>query len=108
MAVAAFQKRFSLYISMTWVADRPVLWRWILAGPVSLILAILSMAVLPLLLPGGAAGVNNLVFPVLLFPLLWAGYCVWAVATDALNRCARIMVGLFVGQLVVLVLSFLL
>lgn len=77
------------------MARRPLLWRWILAGPVAFLLALLSMAALPLVLPGGAAGVNNLVLPVMLFPLLWAGYCIWVVATDQPGRYALINLACF-------------
>ena len=46
--------------------------RWISAGPLGFVMAILSMASLPHGLPAGAGGVDHLVMPVVLFPLLWA------------------------------------
>ncbi|MEC9198172.1 MAG: hypothetical protein VX974_11210 [Pseudomonadota bacterium] len=51
---------------------RPRRTRWISAGPLAFAMAILSMASLPHGLPAGAGGVDHLVMPVVLFPLLWA------------------------------------
>lgn len=51
---------------------RPLRTRWITAGPLAFVLAILSMASLPHGLPEGRGGIDHLVFPVLLFPLIWA------------------------------------
>ncbi|MQY44426.1 hypothetical protein GG681_17420 [Epibacterium sp. SM1969] len=46
--------------------------RWISAGPLALLMAILSMASLPHIWPPGEGGVDHLVMPVVLFPLIWA------------------------------------
>jgi hypothetical protein len=52
--------------------------RWIMAGPLTLIAAVVTMASMPLWLPGGAAGIDNLIIPLLLFPALWAGYFLYS------------------------------
>ncbi|MEO0364834.1 MAG: hypothetical protein AAF265_04985 [Pseudomonadota bacterium] len=59
--------------------------RWILAGPVALIAAILLMAITPVVLPSGASGVNNLVFAIVLFPLYWGATVIYAVMADRLR-----------------------
>lgn len=82
------------------------LWRWILAGPISLFLSILIMATLPLIMPGGAGGVNNLLLPVLLFPLLWAVCSIWPVAVDRLSKCILVYSGLIVFCMIILTLKF--
>jgi hypothetical protein len=46
--------------------------RFWLAGPITLLVAIFSMASMSLWFPPGIANVNHLAFPLVLFPLLWA------------------------------------
>lgn len=60
-----------------WPARDTVL-RWIMAGPLALIAAVVTMASMPLWLPVGAAGIDNLIFPILLFPALWAVFFLYA------------------------------
>lgn len=45
--------------------------RGLLAGPLAFITSWLLMAGAALYLPAGAAGVDNMVFPIVLFPLVW-------------------------------------
>lgn len=51
---------------------RPDVMRVFLAGPVALIGAVVLMAAMPLWLPRGAGGIDNLILPILLLPGLWA------------------------------------
>lgn len=67
--------------------------RGILAGPVSLVVACLAMAGGSLWLPPGRAQVNNLVLPVVLFPLLWTVLFLYALLDKRLKR-AYLVVGL--------------
>lgn len=46
--------------------------RFWLAGPVALLVSIFFMASMSLWLPEGEAGINQLVVPVVLFPMIWA------------------------------------
>ncbi|WP_348675465.1 hypothetical protein [uncultured Abyssibacter sp.] len=46
--------------------------RGVLAGPLAFIASWILMAGAALYLPKGAAGIDNMVFPVVLFPLIWA------------------------------------
>lgn len=46
--------------------------RFWLAGPVAFILAVLVMLGMAIWFPGGAAGLNNVVLPMIAFPLIWA------------------------------------
>lgn len=46
--------------------------RFWLAGPVAFILAVLVMLGMAIWFPRGAAGLNNVVLPLVAFPLIWA------------------------------------
>jgi hypothetical protein len=65
--------------------------RGVLAGPVSLIVACLVMAGGAVWLPEGAAKVNNLVLPVVLFPLLWTAAFLYACLDKKLTRAYAVM-----------------
>lgn len=54
------------------ILRRPSAQRVLVAGPLALIAAIAVMAAMPHWVPEGAGRVDNLVFPVLGFPLIWA------------------------------------
>lgn len=54
------------------IRARPVATRWLLAGPGALFAALAAMAAMPVWLPPGAAGIDNIALPILLTPLLWA------------------------------------
>ena len=68
--------------------------RGVLAGPLSLIAACLVMAGSALWLPEGRAQVNNLVLPVVLFPLLWTALFLYACLDRRLKRAFVVMLSL--------------
>lgn len=68
--------------------------RWLLAGPVTLLVAVLVMAATPVWLPAGAGGVDNLVIPILFFPLLWALPFFYSLLEEKLLRAWMILLGL--------------
>ena len=75
---------------------RPRPWlRGILAGPLALVAAFLVMMGGALWLPVGVAQVNNLVLPVVLFPLLWTAFFLYALLDRKLSR-AYAVVGVLV------------
>ena len=65
-----------------------------LAGPGAVIVALVVMAGMALWLPGGAAGIDNLVLPLLLVPLIWAALFFHACLDRNLGRVALVAVGL--------------
>ncbi|MEM9878116.1 MAG: hypothetical protein AAF862_02440 [Pseudomonadota bacterium] len=65
--------------------------RWVLAGPVSLVIGVLLMASTPTWFPAGAAGVNNLAFAVILFPAYWAIPFFYAIIDNNLNRVSLVL-----------------
>jgi hypothetical protein len=68
--------------------------RGLLAGPLALAAAVLVMTGSALWLPPGTAQVNNLVVPVILFPLLWTAFFLYACLDRKLAR-AYTIVGVF-------------
>ncbi|MEM8785680.1 MAG: hypothetical protein AAGF19_07480 [Pseudomonadota bacterium] len=82
-----------------WLNRRPTTVRWVLAGPVVLIVSRSSMAAIPFWCPKGAAGVDHLVFPVILFPIIWSAFFFYAVMSDRLLTTSAVLVGAIGGQL---------
>lgn len=73
--------------------------RWLrvaLAGPGAVIVALVVMAGMALWLPGGAAGIDNLVLPLVLAPLIWAALFFHACLDRKLGRVAIIAFALFI------------
>jgi hypothetical protein len=66
-----------------------------LAGPGAVIVALVVMAGMALWLPGGAAGIDNLVLPLVLVPLIWAALFFHACLDARLGRVALVALGLF-------------
>lgn len=75
-----------------WLTPRRA--RWLLGGPMAVLIAILTMGAMPLWFPAGAAGVDHLIFPLILFPALWAVPFFYAILTENLRRAALVMTGL--------------
>lgn len=73
--------------------------KWIrigFAGPGAVIVALVVMAGMTLWLPGGAAGIDNLVLPLVLVPLIWALLFFHACLDARLGRVVIVAVGLLV------------
>jgi hypothetical protein len=71
--------------------------KWIrigFAGPGAVIVALVVMAGMTLWLPRGAAGIDNLVIPLVLVPLIWALLFFHACLDSRMGRVAAIALGL--------------
>lgn len=66
-----------------------------LAGPGAVIVALVVMAGMALWLPRGAAGIDNLILPLVLVPLIWAALFFHACLDRRLGRVALVALGLF-------------
>ncbi len=75
---------------------RAIVIRWILAGPVTLAVAVAVMATMPLWFPQGAAGIDHLILPLILFPALWAVAFFYACLAENLTRAGVILIGLLI------------
>lgn len=74
-------------------ARRLTVLRWILAGPVALAVAVAVMAAMPLWFPEGAAGIDHLVLPLILFPAIWAVAFFFACLSESLGRASVLLLG---------------
>lgn len=69
--------------------------RILLAGPGAIGVTLALLAGMPLWLPGGAAGIDNLVVPLVLAPLIWAALFFHACLDHNLARVALVAGALF-------------
>lgn len=67
-----------------------------LAGPGAVLVALAVMAGMACWLPAGTAGIDNLVLPLVLVPLIWAALFFHACLDDRLGRVAIVFGALFV------------
>lgn len=72
--------------------------RFWLAGPATLIVSIFIMASMSLWLPKGQADIDHLVFPVILFPLIWASVFFYVVLEKSVQRAGLILALLLVSN----------
>ena len=68
--------------------------RWVLAGPLALIAAILAMAATPIWMPAGDSGVDNIVMPIVLFPAYWAVFFFYSLIVENIWRATAVVAGL--------------
>lgn len=76
--------------------------RFALAGPVVFLCAALVMCGGALWLPKGAAQIDNLVMPIVLFPAIWAGLFFYAYLDRRLARAWAVIGGLSLVHLAVI------
>ncbi|MEM9370057.1 MAG: hypothetical protein AAGA26_02750 [Pseudomonadota bacterium] len=76
------------------IDSHPVLTRWLTGGPGAFIATILIMAVMPLWMPQGAAKIDHIVMPVVLFPLIWCLIFLYTCLEENLSRSVAVIVGL--------------
>lgn len=71
-------------------SDRQRWARILLAGPGAIIVTLALLAGMPLWLPGGAAGIDNLAIPLVMAPLIWALLFFHACLDRSLMRVALV------------------
>lgn len=76
--------------------SRRGLYRTLLAGPGALGAAITVMLGMALWLPEGTGGIDQLVFPVMLFPVIWVALFLHACLDTSLKRIAIVLCALAV------------
>lgn len=86
-------------------AAHPTATRWLLAGPGAALAALLFMAAMPVWLPTGASGIDHVVFPVILAPLIWAVAFTYACLEQRLPRGAAVLTMAIVVQGAVVALA---
>jgi hypothetical protein len=80
--------------------------RWITAGPLAIIAAVLTMASTPLWLPKGAAGVDHMILPIILFPAFWAVYFFYALIESRPMRALVVFAVVLAANAAVIYLQF--
>ncbi|MEM9439393.1 MAG: hypothetical protein AAGA73_03015 [Pseudomonadota bacterium] len=81
------------------ISGRPKLVRWLLAGPVTIIVTFLVMMGMALWFPEGAARVNNIALPLILFPLIWAVVFFYVCLEENLPRAVLLMSVLVISHI---------
>ena len=80
-------------------SSAPKRWsRILLAGPGAICVTIIVMAGLTLWLPGGRAGIDNLVLPLVLAPLIWAVLFFHACLDRSIGRVALVALALLLSH----------
>jgi hypothetical protein len=87
------------------IRGRPVLTRWLLAGPGAVILGLVTMCAMTIWLPAGAGGINNIAIPIILTPLLWAVPFFYATLEPNLERATAVFVAATLAQGLMLAIS---
>lgn len=71
----------------------PLWLRWVLGGPVALIIAIAIMACLARIMPNGTPDFNFIVFSLLAFPAIWAGVVIYIILEEGPIRATLVCTG---------------
>lgn len=73
-------------------ASRTRAWlRGLLAGPLAFAAACLLMSGAALWYPPGAAQIDNLIVPIVVFPLLWAAFFIYSLMDPRLGRAYAVI-----------------
>ena len=82
-------------------------WRIVFAGPWTLVASVVVMASLATWLPPGVGKVDNIAFPLVLFPLIWAVLFFHASLARRLWRAVAVHLALTAGCTLLLAVHFL-
>jgi hypothetical protein len=81
----------SAIIRLSTLIQRTAAQRTLVAGPLTLVASLAVLAATPHWMPEGPGRVDNLVFPVVGFPLIWAVAFFYACLADEPRRAARVL-----------------
>lgn len=88
------------------IIRRPLLVRWVVGGPGVLVATVLIMAVMPLWMPEGAAGIDHIVMPVVLFPLIWCLIFLYTCLEENLIRSVAVIAGMILVHTGLVAMAF--
>ncbi len=88
-----------------WIAGHPRTMRWLLAGPGAIAAGLATMMAMPVWLPTGAAGIDNIAIPIVLTPLLWALPFFYACLVENLSRAAAVLAAAILAQAALVALT---
>ncbi len=81
--------------------------RFWLAGPAALVLAVVLMLGMVVWLPAGRAQIDNIVIPMIVFPLIWAVLFFYAYLALRIARVAVVFAALLVAHIGILAVHLL-
>jgi hypothetical protein len=81
--------------------------RWVAAGPLALLTSLAILAAMPHWFPEGEGKVDNLVIPVIAFPLIWSICFLYACLSDNVTRVAGVLAAIFGLQVALIGLGLL-
>lgn len=84
----------------------PVIIRFLLAGPVTIIVSLLVVGCMPIWFPKGAAGIDHIALPIIILPGIWAALFFHAVLDRSLLRATAVSVGLASLSIAMLIWKF--
>lgn len=79
--------------------------RFWLAGPLAMVLSIVIMASSPVWLPHNSQHLYHMVFPVLLFPLIWGVCFFYPLLENNIKRAFLVMIGALLINLLVIIFA---
>ncbi|CCQ12631.1 hypothetical protein PALB_35710 [Pseudoalteromonas luteoviolacea B = ATCC 29581] len=80
--------------------------RFWLAGPLTTVVSMLCMLAMAVYFPPGVGNINNILMPLLMFPIIWACIFFYAYLTQHLKRAWFIIFTLGLINLAIIVLQF--
>ena len=80
--------------------------RFWLAGPVTFIVAVMGMLGMAIWFPKGPADVDNVILPLILFPLIWAVVFFYAYLERSIKRIVLVLSGLTIAHILLFALHF--
>ena len=81
--------------------------RFWLTGPATLIVSFIVMLAMAAWFPPGVGKVNNIIVPLVMFPLIWAWLFFYTYLTDNCRRAWGMLIGLFMINGAILAAQFL-
>ncbi|QJR81920.1 hypothetical protein CA267_014730 [Alteromonas pelagimontana] len=81
--------------------------RFWLSGPATLLVSLLVMLAMAAWFPPGAGNVNNIVMPLVMFPLIWAALFFYTYLANDMRKAWGLLLALFIVNSVVLAFQFL-
>lgn len=80
--------------------------RFWLAGPVAFLISIVVMLGMAVWYPEGRAKVDNIILPMIIFPMIWAATFFYAYLDRSLLRVSAVFLGLGLGHIALLAVHF--
>lgn len=81
--------------------------RFWLTGPFTLLVSLLFMLAMAAWFPAGAGNINNIIMPLVMFPLIWSVLFFYTYLTNNLRQAWWLLLTLFIVNSAILTFQFL-